>query len=183
MSAIQKYSSIGDFVNKWLAIISVITAAVFGLIEYLEHKEKVRVERSLSYVERFNSSSYTEFRNSLSDVVEQESAKIISTLSDSSLSAEEVSQRYNKLIIDMIRDNKLEAKLRQLFDFHEEVVLCATSALCDEFVIRSFFATNAKQLFKAFYPYVCDQRTKWNNDEILQNLESFYLSGNAQICN
>lgn len=182
MKGLEKYSSIGDFLNNWLKIITILCAGIFGLLEYIEHKEDLKVERSLNYVERFNSSALTESRNTLSQIVDRESEKIIKTLSDNKLSAEEVQNKYNDLIVKMVSEHKMESQLRQQFDFHEEVVLCVTAGICDEFVVRSFFSTNAKQLFKAFYPYVCDQRKKWNNKSISENVEFFYISKNSQIC-
>ena len=182
MSMQENSKSITDFLTSWLTLITLVSAAIFGVLEYVDHKQGVRVQRSLEYVERYNQDLYLNLRNRLADVLELEDKALIETLVDDSLSAEQVQRKYSDFINKMIVKHKLKSDLRRLLGFHEEVVLCANAGLCDAAVVRSFFTVGAQELFKGFYPYVCDQREKWNNPTIAAELENFYIGTNNETC-
>lgn len=174
--------SITDFLTSWLTVITLMSAAVFGILEYIDHKQGVRVQRSLDYVERYNKELYLKLRNRLADVLEQEGKILVSTLVDNTLSSEQVERRYFDFINDMIARHKLKPDLRRLLGFHEEVVLCVKAGLCDAAVARSFFTVDAQELFRGFYPYVCDQREKWKNPTIAAQTENFYIGEDVATC-
>jgi len=182
MNAQVKSKSITDFLTSWLTVITLVSAAIFGILEYIDHKQGVRVQRSLDYVERYNTDLYLKLRNRLADVLEQESKTLIATLVDNSLTAEQIQRKYYEFINEMILRHKLKPDLRRLLGFHEEVVLCTNAELCDAAVVRSFFTVDAQELFKGFYPYVCDQREKWNNTTIAAEVEAFYIDKNNETC-
>ena len=182
MSVQENSKSITDFLTSWLTLITLVSAAIFGVLEYFDHKQGVRVQRSLDYVERYNQDLYLKLRNRLADVLELEDKALIETLVDDSLSAEQVQHKYADFINNMIVKHKLKPDLRRLLGFHEEVVLCTNAGLCDAAVVRSFFTVDAQELFKGFYPYVCDQREKWNNPTIAAELENFYIGTNNETC-
>lgn len=174
--------SITDFFTSWLTVITLVSAAVFGVLEYVDHKHDVRVQRSLDYVERYNQDLYLTLRNRLNDVLEKESQTLISTLVDDSLSPQQIQRKYSDFINEMIAKHELKSDLRRLLGFHEEVVLCVNAGLCDADVVRSFFSVDAQELFRGFYPYVCDQRDKWKNPTISAQIENFYIGENIDTC-
>lgn len=174
--------SITDFLTRWLTVVTLVSAAVFGVLEYVDHKNDVRIQRSLDYVERYNQDLYLSLRNRLNDVLEQESGRLIATLVDDSLSAEEIQRRYFEFINEMIVTHNLKSDLRRLLGFHEEVVLCVNAGLCDADVVRSFFSVDAQELFRGFYPYVCAQRDQWKNPTIASQVENFYIGDDADTC-
>lgn len=65
MTAQVDSKSITDFLTSWLTVITLFSAAVFGILEYVDHKQGVRVQRSLDYVERYNKDLYLKVRVSL----------------------------------------------------------------------------------------------------------------------
>lgn len=159
-----------------------VSAAIFGVLEYIDHKQGVRVQRSLDYVERYNNDLYLQLRNRLAEVLEQESKILVKTLVDDSLTDEQIQRKYFNFINEMIDKHKLKPDLRRLLGFHEEVVLCVKAELCDADVVRSFFTVDAQELFRGFYPYVCDQRAKWNNPTIVAETENFYIGADVETC-
>ncbi|NOQ89884.1 MAG: hypothetical protein GQ549_02950, partial [Gammaproteobacteria bacterium] len=86
MSMQENSKSITDFLTSWLTLITLVSAAIFGVLEYVDHKQGVRVQRSLEYVERYNQDLYLNLRNRLADVLELEDKALIETLVDDSLS-------------------------------------------------------------------------------------------------
>lgn len=182
MIRLSNSKSITDFLTSWLTVVTLVSAAIFGILEYVDHKQGVRVQRSLDYVERYNKDLYLDLRNRLADVLEQESQTLISTLVDDSLSDKQIQRKYYEFINKMIANHKLSPDLRRLLGFHEEVVLCVNAGLCDAAVVRSFFSVDAQELFKGFYPYVCNQRDKWKNPTISAQIEKFYIGENVATC-
>jgi len=182
MKKLEKYKAISEFINSWLKIVAVFAAGLFTVNEYFDHKEGEQVKLTLSYVERYSSNKMLDIRNALSMKLDEENDALVSTLSDSSLDANELQKKYDKLILEIVKKHHLAIQLKTLIDFHEEVVLCVNSALCNEQVARDFFSADAQELFRGFYPFVCDERRKWKNDKIGQRVETFYIKTNSNVC-
>jgi hypothetical protein len=182
MLKLANSKSVTDFLTSWLTVIALVSAAIFGILEYVDHKQDVRVQRSLDYVERYNKDLYLKLRDRLADVLDQESKTLIATLVDDSLSKEQIQRKYFDFINEMIAKHKLTSDLRRLLGFHEEVVLCVNAGICDAAVVRSFFSVDAQELFRGFYPYICDQRDKWKNPTIAAQTEKFFIGENIGTC-
>jgi len=182
MRALEKYKTISEFINSWLTILAVIAAGLFSINEYLEHKEDERIKRSLHYVERYSADKFIDIRNNVYAKLDEENKALVKALSDSSLSSEELQEKYNKLILDIVDKHSLSVNIKTLFNFHEEVVLCVQTELCDEQVVRNFFNVEALELFRGFSPYVCNERKKWRNENITLRVETFYNKTQGDIC-
>ena len=182
MDKLEKYKIISDFINSWFKVFAVIAAGVITVSEYYQHKEGEQVKLTLSYVERFNSSKLLDMRNLIDMKLDEENETIISTLSKKDLSEVEMEKAYGQLIVDIVEKHRMSLQLKTLLAFHEEVVLCVNTALCNEQVARDFFTTDAKELFKGFYPFICDERRKWKNDKIGQRVEHFYVRAAGSVC-
>jgi len=181
-SRLEKYKTLSDFINGWLTIVAIFAAGLFSLNEYLEHKTGEQVQRSLNYVERYNGDKLLDMRNTLSTKLDEENKSLVETLSNPELSQNELQAAYDKLILEIIKKHKLAIQIKTLLGFHEELVLCVESQLCDEQVARDFFTTDAKALFRGFYPYICDQRRKWKNEKIGLRVEIFFNKNAEKIC-
>lgn len=182
MKNLENYKAINEFISSWLKVGTVIMAAFFSITEYLEHKESEQVKLTLKYVERYNSNKMLDMRTQLSLKLDEENKALISTLSDSSLSADELNKKYSQLILQIIEKHKLAVNLKTLIGFHEEVVLCVDSTLCNEQVAKDFFTIDAQELFRGFYPYICEERRKWKNNRIGQRIEAFYNKSDGNAC-
>lgn len=182
MNILEKSKAVRDALNSWLTVIAVISAGIFGVVEYVDHKAGVRVERSLGYVERYNGNVYLDSRARLDEVLEEEREALTALLTGEALPSETIPRMYDDYVITMVDKHGIRPVLNRLFGFHEEVVLCANAGLCDASVLQQFFSIEAQELFKGFYPYVCEQRNKWHNPALFVRMEHFYLGNKRDVC-
>ena len=83
MKILTTYKNIAEALNSWLAVLGVIVAGLYGLLEYIEHKQAVRVERSLAYVEKNRTGSTGEARLFLSQLLAKNQQSLLDILSQS----------------------------------------------------------------------------------------------------
>ena len=182
MSKLEHYKTISDFINSWLKVFAVVAAGVITVNEYYQHKEAEQVKLTLGYVERFSSGKLLDMRNQIDGKLDEENEALVATLSNNKLNEEQLEKEYRQLILNVVKKHHLSLQLKTLLAFHEEVVLCVNTSLCNEQVARDFFTTDAKELFNGFYPYICEERRKWKNEKIGQRVEQFYVRTGASVC-
>jgi hypothetical protein len=182
MKILTTYKNIAEALNSWLGVLGVIVAGLYGLLEYIEHKQAVRVERSLAYVEKNRTGSTGEARLFLSQLLAKNQQSLLDILSQSGQTEAELSKAYNDFIVQMAKSAEAQRKLEISFSFYEEIAICVERELCDREVIMSFFGNDAKSLFNSFYPYVCSLRRQWNNNTVYLKTERFYVQTTTDIC-
>ena len=182
MDKLEKYKTISEFLNSWLKVFAVIAAGLITVSEYYEHKEGEQVKLTLDYVDRYNSGKLFDMKNDLDMTLDEENQTLVSTLSQKGLSEAEMEKAYRAVILQIVEKHHLSLQLKTLLGFHEQVVLCVNTALCNEQVARDFFTTDAKELFNGFYPFICEERRKWKNDKVGQRVERFYIKASGNVC-
>jgi len=174
--------NIADALKSWLGVLTVFLAGAYTLFEYIEHKQSVRVERSLGYVEHYRDSNTAEAKLSLNQLLADNQQTLISLLNSHYADETELNAAFNKLILSITRTPAVQRNLEITFTFFEEAAICVEHELCDKEVIQSFFLNDAKSLFNSFYPYVCQLRKQWKNNTVYLKLENFYVNPGKDIC-
>ena len=172
-----------EVVGTWTAAITVIIGAVFGLYEYIEHKENLKVDRAFEFVTSYQSNEYlVKARLDISMVQEESLPAIYEILKNPKLTSDELAEAYHSEIMKMIKQSKLSSSIEQVFTFYEQVLLCRDMALCDETVLKNFFDNDAGSYTRSFYPYICTLRKEWNNPMVYERVISFYIGSSEGLC-
>ena len=182
MKILTESKGLADALKTWIGILAILFAGAYSLLEYIEHKQTVKIERSLEYVSNFRGGITAEARLSLNQLLTDQSQALSKILSNNHLGKKQLNQSYNDFILRITKSPQIQRNLEVVFSFFEEVVICVEKELCDKEVIQSFFSNEARALFNSYYPYVCSLRKQWNNKTVYLKLESFYLNKSDDIC-
>ncbi len=90
--------------------------------EYIDVKQEKRVERTLSYVERYGDSGYVDSAILLDEAVNNQHAELSKLLKNSDLSTAELESGYAVIILNLFKDPKLSLSMNSVLRFHEELV-------------------------------------------------------------
>ena len=181
--ALEKSKPTIDLLKSWLGIGAVVFAAVLTPWEYLEVKQEKRVERTLAYVERYGDGDYADSAIVLDEAIADQYSVLSKLLQNTELSTRELEKRYMELILGMFKDPGLRSAMNSVLRFHEELVQCILSNLCDREVAMSFFLNSTGDMLRTYYPYICDKRSKWNDPQAYQAIEHFYLGkSETDVC-
>lgn len=182
MNSLIANKNIADALKSWLGLVTIFLAGAYTLLEYIEHKQAVRVERSLGYVEHYRDSNTAEAKLSLNQLLVNNQQTLITLLNNKYTDESELNNAFNKLILAITETPDVQRNLEIVFTFFEEAAICSEHQLCDKEVIQSFFLNDAKSLFNSFYPYVCQLRKQWKNDTVYLKLQNFYVKPGKDIC-
>lgn len=182
MNLLIANKNIADALKSWLGVLTVFLAGAYSLVEYIEHKKSVRVERSLSYVEHYRDSNTSEAKLALNQLLADQQQSLSEILTTNHESEKQLNHAYNRFILSITRQPSVQKNLEIAFSFFEEAAICVERELCDTEVIQSFFLNDAKSLFNTFYPYVCSLRKQWKNNTVYLKLENFYVQSDKDIC-
>lgn len=173
---------IADALKSWLGVIAVVFAGAYSLLEYIEHKQAVKVERSLGYVEHYRDSNTAEAKIALNQLLADNQQSLSQILNRQDINQDELSKAYNQFILSVTDKATVQRNLEIAFSFFEEAAICVERELCDSAVIQSFFLNDAKSLFNSYYPYVCSLRKQWKNNTVYLKLENYYVQSSKNIC-
>lgn len=182
MKILTNNKEIAEALNSWLGVLAVVFAGGYALLEYIEHKQDVKVERSLSYVESYRDGNIADAKLSLNQTLATHQSSLTALLSLPNQSAQQLNLAYGKFILEVTAEQSVQRNIEIAFSFYEEIAICVERELCDSDVIESFFINDARALFNAYFPYVCALRKDWNNDQVYLKLEQYYVQSTQDIC-
>lgn len=182
MKILTDNKGIADALKSWLGVVTVILAGGYSIIEYIEHKQTVKVERSLTYVANYRGGNTAEAKLSLNQLLIDKNTAFNNLLSKTYKDNTALSKAYNQLVIEITKEAPVQRNIEILFSFFEEVAICVERELCDSEIIHSFFTNDAKSLFNSYYPYICLLRKQWKNDTVYLKTERFYVQSKTNIC-
>lgn len=180
---IDKSKQLNELITTWIGIItalSAITAGLFSANQYLDHKQAGNVERTLGYVQRFNDGGYAEAGQILDGAIHQNYEPLSHILKDSKPA--ELEKKYSAFILDLLDQEQRYLQLTKVFSFHQELIQCIDAEICEADISRHFFANNARDLIRTFYPFICSKRAKWNDPSAYARLVEFYNGSGDDIC-
>ncbi|GAB2681221.1 hypothetical protein Q4574_19625 [Aliiglaciecola sp. 3_MG-2023] len=174
---------IAEVAGTWIAALAVVIGGIFGVFQYLEHKDAVRVDRSMAFVERYHSDGLLmQARLKITDSMTAHVDEINQVLTDPSIQPDNVAGQYKEFINRQVENDQLSGPLDQIFTFYEQIILCRDLTLCDDAVAEQFFDTDGRAFIRTFYPYICNIREKWNNPDKFDRLLNFYAGNGKSIC-
>lgn len=174
--------STADALKSWLGVIAVLLGGCYSVFEYIEHKQKVKVQRSLSYVALYRGGKTAEAKLSLNQILIDQHIAFNKVLNKTYSDNTSLSNAYTQLILKITKESSVQRNIEILFSFFEEVAICVERGLCDAEIINSFFTNDAKSLFNSYYPYICSLRKQWKNNTVYLKTEMFYVQSKNNIC-
>lgn len=156
----------------WVALLGALTGAAFSGVQFLEAKNKDRIDRVFGYVSEFKTESMMKSHavvQAVSDSITQQYQRYLRQLArDNSLSAVQKrrlkTQFYFEAYIGTYqRSPEFSDAMGRLSLFYEEVAICAQQQLCDATTARSFFQQGASDFLDNTKPILCEQRLVWND--------------------
>ncbi|MDH5359909.1 MAG: DUF4760 domain-containing protein [Gammaproteobacteria bacterium] len=181
MSFLHAHKETLDAIKSWLSVITILCAAGYSAIEYLEHKEAQRVERSLSYVQDYRSGNIAKAKLALNQLLQSRQESLIQLLSTEQ-DPEVLKRLYTQKILSMTKQSEPQTQLEIAFSYFEEMAICIEKSLCDHDIIMSFFQNEVRSLFNAYYPYICSLRKQWNNPDVYIKTERQFINSQSNIC-
>lgn len=170
--ASHTHKTIPERLLPWTALLGAMVGAVFSGIQYLEAKDKARIDRVFAYVSEFKSDSMMKNHivvQAVSDAVTTEYKQYLETLAtDTTLSADEKRARktrvyFNAYIERYKKNPDFSAAMGRLSLFYEEIAICAQEKLCDPTTVLRFFQQGASDFLDNTKPILCEQRLIWND--------------------
>ena len=92
MKILTTNKGVAEALNSWLGVMGIIFAGAYGLFEYIEHKQAVKVERSLAYVEKNRTGMAGEARLFLNQLLAKNQQPLIDILSQPGQTQAELSK-------------------------------------------------------------------------------------------
>lgn len=132
-------------IGKAAAGVTLITGALIGGFEYYEKKQD---ERSLELYKRFYQEPYITLRGNISRALFEEKGRI-----DQSL-RKEIDIDFNRLMLEIVRDRKIETEVLFMLEFYEAVAFCISNKLCDGGTALALFRDSASRYWLNFYAYI-----------------------------
>ena len=180
---LERSAPVIEHLKSWLGIGAVICAGVITPWEYIDVKQEKRVERTLTYVERYGDSGYVESAILLDEAIADRHAELVKVLQNEALTTSEIEAAYGFIILDIFQNRELRSAMNSVLRFQEELVQCVLNDLCDRDVAMSFFSNSTGDMLRTYYPYICDKRARWNDQDAFRAIERFYLGESGKdIC-
>ncbi|SNX59303.1 protein of unknown function [Nitrosomonas ureae] len=176
---LDKLSSIALSVISTFAI---ITGGIFGLVEYMGHKEDLRKSASLNLVTNYHSDVYLKNTEKLQNIWSNHYPNLIILSNDNILHNKEKIIAYNKFVIEMVSKESISQEIINILNFYERVAICVEAQLCDKEVIDNFFLNDGRTFFNKFYPYICALRNQWQDNKLWFKPETYFKPG-ITLCN
>lgn len=166
---VEKNEKIANIAVSIVTMFAIVIGGVFGLVQYFDYKEEIRVKNSLAILDRYHN-----------DEVLKSNIKVYSAWSENyenlmKLIKEDPSaEAYEGFILALVEKKDLPIEINTIFNLYDETVVCVYSNLCDKDTIDNYFRESARSFFHRFYPVVCNQRKRWNDPTIWSRVEKFY---------
>ncbi len=174
---------LAEVVGTWLAALTVVLGGLFGIFQFLDYKQTLRVERSMAFIDRYHDNEpLVESRVHIAEIMNRRLGEIVEVLQSEDLDQSELAAAYSAAVMGIVEEESLAGPLDQVFGFYEQILMCRELALCDDEVAASFFNTDGRAFVRSFYPHICHVRREWSNPEAYQRIWRFYGGGSSQIC-
>lgn len=149
-----------DFLAKLVAVLGAIWVA----FEYVDNQHSQRVQNTLEFVARYDSSALAEVRGRIASAVKSRENALgeirkIYERGDISL------EQSNELLLEEIKQmnfdqqsSRLEEDVVRLSEFYSGLQVCIENKICDRKTARDFFSANSSSFWWVFRPYFESER-------------------------
>jgi hypothetical protein len=181
---LTRFKDLSEAVLATLTAMGLLAGGAFALIEYLEYKERFRIETSLKFVSRFQEEHLLKSRHRLRRAWDDAYPHISAILRDKTVSQDAINRNYYLFVNSHIKQQQLQSDLEVIMEFLQEISYCVRVHLCEPDVITEFWGREGEDFFSIYYPYICELRRKWNDSSIGEEIEKLFLptSSRSDLC-
>jgi hypothetical protein len=154
---------------KWIDLIAKLGAifvVCFGVFEYLDSKEALRISRTQDLMKEYTAGSVGEARRLISQTL-QLYIPVIDKLRATPMSSEAAAAAHADLVHFLVRESRdakgLAAEIDTVLEFYERLFVCVEHRLCDADIARAYFQSDVRWTFSNFRPYILERRKNSSN--------------------
>lgn len=148
-------------VVNWLELtlkMILVLASIGAVYQYFDVKQENRVKQTMEQLKSFNSSKLQAAQFKLSATWEAYQ-KSFEALNRQTVASEQDKARIQaKIVLPVIRHNKLQQDIDLLVDFFENLQICVQHRICDKQVSLDFFGGYADYFYRLHRPWIEKQR-------------------------
>ena len=179
---LNKVKLISEICGIWVTVIGILSAGIFALIEYENHKKSELLKSTMTMYNKFNNEVYYTARKKIA-LSENNSIDELNKLLNNS-DKDTVAVSYMNFIHARVEKDVLSKELDDILLILEDVAICVRANVCDYDSAIAFFFDYGRDFFRTYYPYICKERENWSNQSIGMMLEKFYNpSSKKNVCN
>lgn len=152
-----------------LTIVSILAGAIFGFVEYRDHKQDIAVEKSLDVISRFSDEPLLDDKIKTDRAWDDVNAGLTALFA-----VDKSAEAYEAFVIGFVESRSLMDSVYRILDLYEEAAICVQTKICDKKVVDQYLLDSGRDFFAAFYPVVCNQRTRWRDYSIYSVVQNYY---------
>jgi hypothetical protein len=159
-----------------LKVICLFVAATFAVLEYLDYRQDVRVEKTVKIYENLYLKNVQPARISLETLMySSDSRKELESLLSIRGGPEEFQKRWRQIPISILSKAKLDSVFIDYVEFFDVLQACIDAQLCDQDTAKVLFGTNPRDkiLMQFYCPYVGYLRAIWQSPSFGEKARKF----------
>ena len=161
-----------NIVSGLVGVAAILSGGLFALNEYLDSKDKVRIEHTLTFMTRWQSAPLYEAQQRINGAWLDAFPELKGILTVQDTPAR-ITDACDEFVLRTIKTKSLEGDLAVIVDFFQGLSICAQRAICDESSVRAFFGSYARRFFRLHFAYITQIRQERNDPSFALDLETF----------
>jgi hypothetical protein len=146
-----------DWVELLIKLIVVI-GALGAVYQYFDLKQENRVKETMAQLQAFNSGDLQAARLKLTAIWENYQPQFEAINRQTVASEQDKSLIQAKIVLPVIKQNKLQREIGLLVDFFDNLQVCVQHYICDREVAQGFFGGYAGNFHRLYRPWIEEQR-------------------------
>ena len=168
----EDIKSWSELVSAWVTTVALIAGGCFGLVEYAHKNRSEEIKATLDFLDRYDKPPYLEARqhvfalwhaNEYMDGVRIEAAK----KNDDELAA---------MLLKNVAEHKFAVDIDRLVEFYDALDACTCGRACEAEAVMRLFHRQASDINANAFPYILEQRRKFNDAHIGVALHAIALA-------
>ena len=161
-----------ELVSAWVTTVALIAGGCFGLVEYAHKNRSEEIKATLDFLDRYDKPPYLGARQRVfelwhasdyMDGIRAEAAK----MKDDELAA---------LLLKNVTDHRFEVDIDRLVEFYDALYACTCGRACEADAVIRLFHRQASDINANAFPYILEQRRKFNDPHIGVALHAIALA-------
>ena len=168
-----------DFLKKneyTLKVACLIIAAAFAVMEYVDYRQDIRIEKTIKIYENLYLKNVLPARVSLETLMySPTSRKELESLLSVRGDPEDIQKKWQQITISILDKAKLNLAFTDYVEFFDVLQTCIDTQLCDQDTAKALFGTNPRDkiLMQFYCSYVGYLRAIWQSPSFGEKARKF----------
>ena len=137
-----------------LAKLGLLAGGAFAVLQFLDAKEEARVQRTMTYIARYEDGSVNSARQTIGDALRPYLAQFSRISEDGGVTGDD----RDAMVMTLVESGSgkaIDAEIDTIVDFYEGLAICVAEAICERRVVLRYFARGeAQDFYGNFEPYI-----------------------------